>query len=112
MNIKKNNNAYKTISEVSSEIEVPMHILRFWETKFEKLKKVKRQNSHRYYNLEDIAFLKTIKNLIYTEGFTIKGAQKYLNNNKKETKKDNYNRKIIDVLSEIRDEIKVLIKNN
>ena len=77
--INKNVNAYKTISEVSKETEIPSHILRFWEDKFDRLKKVKRNNSHRYYNKDDISFILLIKKLINNEGYTIKGVQNYLN---------------------------------
>ena len=112
MKIKKNNAAYKTISEVSSETKIPMHILRFWETKFDRLTKVRRQKSHRYYSREDLVFILTIKKLIYTEGYTIKGVQNYLKRNKADNKENISDKKYVDLLSEIREEIKILIKNN
>ena len=108
---KKNNSAYKTISEVSKEVSIPMHILRFWETKFDRLQKVKRQKGHRYYNAEDIIYLIEIKNLIYKEGYTIKGVQKFLKNRNKGDKNSPDNKKFLAVLCEIRDEIEILIKN-
>ena len=74
----KETGAYKPIGEVSNEINVPAHILCFWESKFDRLKLIKRKNNHRYYNLEDISFLKNIKKLINEEGYTIKGAQTFL----------------------------------
>lgn len=109
---KKNIDAYKTISEVSLETGISAHILRFWEKKFDRLQKVKRKNSHRYYNKDDISFILDVKKLINDEGYTIKGAQNYLNKIKK-----NNNIKIHDtvyrnVLLEIKDEIELLIKNN
>ena len=55
--------AYKTIGEVSKELNIPTHIIRFWETKFERLKSVKRKNNHRYYSKEDIIYILNIKNL-------------------------------------------------
>ena len=112
MKVKKDNTAYKTISEVSSETEIPMHILRFWETKFDRLTKVRRQKSHRYYSQEDLIFILKIKKLIYTEGYTIKGVQKYIKKNKIVNNENVSDKKYLDLLSEIRDEIKVLIKNN
>ena len=68
--------AYKTIGEVSKELNIPTHIIRFWETKFERLKSVKRKNNHRYYSKEDIIFILSIKKLVSEEGYTIKGVQK------------------------------------
>ena len=78
----KKPDAYKTIGEVSKELNIPTHILRFWETKFEKLKLVKRKNKHRYYSKEDIIFILNIKKMVSEEGYTIKGVQKNLKNNK------------------------------
>ena len=74
--------AYKTIGEVSKELNIPTHIIRFWETKFERLKSVKRKNNHRYYSKEDIIYILNIKKLVSEEGYTIKGVQKNLINNK------------------------------
>ena len=74
--------AYKTIGEVSKELNIPTHIIRFWETKFERLKSVKRKNNHRYYSKEDIICILNIKKLVSEEGYTIKGVQKNLINNK------------------------------
>ena len=74
--------AYKTIGEVSKELNIPTHIIRFWETKFERLKSVKRKNNHRYYSKEDMIFILNIKKLVTEDGYTIKGVQKNLKNNK------------------------------
>jgi len=112
LKINKNITAYKTISEVSTETNIPMHILRFWEKKIDKLSKVKRQKSHRYYSQEDILFILEIKKLIYTEGYTIKGVQNYLKKNKIVNKTSINNTKYISLLSEIREDIKDVIKNN
>ena len=70
--------AFQTISEVSSALGLPAHVLRFWETKFMQLKPMKRSGGRRYYRPEDIEILQSIKTLLYQEGFTIKGAQKAL----------------------------------
>lgn len=70
--------AFQTISEVSSALDLPAHVLRFWETKFIQLKPMKRSGGRRYYRPEDIEILQSIKVLLYQEGFTIKGAQKAL----------------------------------
>jgi len=70
--------AYLTISEVSDKLDVPAHVLRFWETKFTQLKPLKRGGGRRYYREADVILLSRIRNLLYKDGFTIKGAQKAL----------------------------------
>jgi len=80
---EKSVSAYKTISEVSKQIDVPSHVLRFWETKFAQVKPIKRSGGRRYYRSEDIDVLVQIRTLLYTEGYTIKGAQKALKSNLK-----------------------------
>ncbi|MEE8188182.1 MAG: MerR family transcriptional regulator [Kiloniellales bacterium] len=70
--------AFRTISEVSQELEVPQHVLRFWESKFTPVKPLKRGGGRRYYRPEDIDLLRRIRNLLYTEGYTIKGVQRLL----------------------------------
>ncbi len=67
--------AYRTISEVAEMLKVPVHVLRFWETKFSQLKPTKAKGGRRYYRPEDIALLKQIYELLYGRGFTIKGAE-------------------------------------
>ena len=74
--------AYRTISEVSEELDVPAHVLRFWETKFTQLKPMKRSGGRRYYNANDLELLTRIRDLLYRDGFTIKGAQKALKEKK------------------------------
>jgi DNA-binding transcriptional MerR regulator len=81
--VQKAASAYKTISEVSATLDVPAHVLRFWETKFSQLKPMKRSGGRRYYRREDIALLQTIKALLYDEGYTIKGAQASLSKRRK-----------------------------
>ncbi len=70
--------AYRTISEVSEEIDVPAHVLRFWESKFPAVKPLKRGGGRRYYRPEDVESLRRIRKLLYEDGFTIRGVQKLL----------------------------------
>ncbi|MEZ5667266.1 MAG: MerR family transcriptional regulator [Alphaproteobacteria bacterium] len=74
----KSPSAFRTISEVAGEIDVPQHVLRFWETKFNQVKPLKRAGGRRYYRPEDVALLGRIRSLLYEEGYTIKGVQKLL----------------------------------
>ena len=70
--------AFRTISEVSGELDVPQHVLRFWETKFSPVRPLKRGGGRRYYRPEDVDLLRRIRNLLYSEGYTIKGVQRLL----------------------------------
>ena len=70
--------AFRTISEVADELEVPKHVLRFWEAKFAHLKPMKRGGGRRYYRPEDVALLRGIRFLLYNDGYTIRGVQKIL----------------------------------
>ena len=70
--------AFRTISEVAGELDLPQHVLRFWETKFSQLKPMKRGGRRRYYRPEDVALLRCIRGLLYDDGYTIKGVQKLL----------------------------------
>ena len=70
--------AYRTISEVSDELDIPQHVLRFWETRFAQVKPLKRGGGRRYYRPEDIKLLRRIQKLLYEEGYTIRGVQKLL----------------------------------
>jgi DNA-binding transcriptional MerR regulator len=70
--------AFRTISEVADDLQIPQHVLRFWETKFSELKPLKRGGGRRYYRPEDIALLRRISHLLYTQGYTIKGVQRLL----------------------------------
>ena len=76
--ITKADDALKTISEASALIEVPPHVLRFWEEKFTSLRPLKRSGGRRYYRPDDIALLRRIRQLLYVDGFTIRGAQKLI----------------------------------
>ncbi|HJN04036.1 MAG TPA: MerR family transcriptional regulator [Alphaproteobacteria bacterium] len=73
--------AFRTISEVATELEVPQHVLRFWESKFTQVKPLKRGGGRRYYRPEDVELLRRIRALLYDDGYTIKGVQKLLREN-------------------------------
>lgn len=75
---RKAPSAFRTISEVADELKVQQHVLRFWETKFNQVKPLKRGGGRRYYRPEDVALLRRIHHLLYTEGYTIKGVQKLM----------------------------------
>ena len=70
--------AFRTISEVADELDVPQHVLRFWETKFAQVRPLKRGGGRRYYRPEDVDLLRQIRDLLYTDGYTIKGVQRLL----------------------------------
>ena len=82
----KANDAFKTISEVSALLDVPQHVLRFWESKFSSLRPLKRSGGRRYYRPDDVAVLRRIRQLLYVDGFTIKGAQKLVRSKAAATK--------------------------
>lgn len=75
---RKSASAFRTISEVARELDLPQHVLRFWETKFPSVHPLKRGGGRRYYRPEDIALLRRIRNLLHEDGYTIKGVQKIL----------------------------------
>lgn len=75
---KKADRAFRTISEVSEELGLPTHVLRFWETKFEQLSPIKRGGNRRYYRPEDVVLLKKIDYLLHQQGYKIQGVQKLL----------------------------------
>lgn len=74
----KSPEAFRTISEVADALDVPPHVLRFWETRFTQVKPVKRGGGRRYYRPEDVRLLRGIRGLLYDDGMTIKGVQKIL----------------------------------
>ena len=74
----KSKQAFRTISEVAGDLNVPQHVLRFWESKFNQLKPLKRGGNRRYYRPEDIELLKAIHQHLYSQGYTIKGVQRLL----------------------------------
>ena len=73
---EKSPNALRTISEASDLLDVPQHVLRFWETKFPQIKPLKRNGGRRFYRPQDLDILQQIKHLLYAQGYTIKGAKK------------------------------------
>lgn len=78
MTVAKSPDAFRTISEAAEELNVPQHVLRFWETRFAQVKPMKRAGNRRYYRPADVDLLKGIRNLLYSEGYTIRGVQRIL----------------------------------
>ncbi len=76
--MSKSPDAFRTISEVAQELDLPQHVLRFWETRFKQIKPMKRGGGRRYYRPDDVELLKGIRHLLYSEGYTIKGVQRIL----------------------------------
>ncbi len=76
--VSKGPQAFRTISEVAEELELPQHVLRFWETRFAQVKPMKRGGGRRYYRPDDIELLRGIRHLLYGEGYTIRGVQRIL----------------------------------
>jgi DNA-binding transcriptional MerR regulator len=76
--------AFRTIGEAAEELDLPAHVLRFWESKFPQLKPLKRGGGRRYYRPEDMALLRRIRQCLYQEGYTIRGVQKLLNGKSKQ----------------------------
>jgi DNA-binding transcriptional MerR regulator len=74
----KSPDAFRTISEVAADLDVPQHVLRFWESRFVQIKPVKRAGGRRFYRPEDVDLLRGIRSLLYSDGFTIRGVQKLL----------------------------------
>jgi DNA-binding transcriptional MerR regulator len=77
----KSAEAFRTISEAAGELELPQHVLRFWETKFPNIRPLKRGGGRRYYRPEDLLLLRRIRDLLYEDGYTIRGVQKLLRRN-------------------------------
>ena len=106
---------YQSISEVSALLNVPPHVLRFWEEQFTQLKPMKREGRRRYYRAEDVAFIQQIYDLLYNQGYTIKGAKKYLKSLKKggvspveKTKEEAF----VSEMESVRDYLKSFIGND
>jgi len=79
---EKSAQAFRTISEVATELDVPQHVLRFWESKFNQVRPLKRGGGRRYYRPEDVDLLRKIRVLLYDDGYTIKGVQRLLRENR------------------------------
>ena len=78
MRLDKAPDAFRTISEVADDLDIPQHVLRFWETRFAQIKPMKRSGGRRYYRPDDVDLLKGIRRLLYSEGYTIRGVQRIL----------------------------------
>jgi len=76
--LSKSPDAFRTISEVADDLDLPQHVLRFWESRFNQIKPMKRGGGRRYYRPEDVDLLRGIKGLLYDEGYTIRGVQRLL----------------------------------
>src|ERR671930_1466565 len=76
--VDKSPDAFRTISEVAQELDVPQHVLRFWESRFREIKPMKRGGGRRYYRPDDVALLRGIRQLLYGEGYTIRGVQRII----------------------------------
>jgi DNA-binding transcriptional MerR regulator len=79
--IEKSPDAFRTISEVAEDLDLPQHVLRFWETRFNQIKPMKRGGGRRYYRPQDVELIKGIRYMLYDQGYTIKGVQKLLKEN-------------------------------
>ncbi len=77
----KSPDAFRTISEVAEQLDLPQHVLRFWETRFTQIKPMKRGGGRRYYRPQDVDLIKGIRHMLYDQGYTIKGVQKLLRDN-------------------------------
>ena len=105
----KSPQAFRTISEVSNEIKIPAHVLRFWETKFPNINPLKRSGNRRYYRPEDVKLIIKIKTLLYDNGYTVKGVQKLLKeNDNKNNEKNVIKEKLSSILKDIDNIIKKL----
>ena len=103
----KSPEAFRTISEVSRDLSLPQHVLRFWETKFAQIKPIKRGGGRRYYRPEDVLLLKGIKSLLYNDGYTIRGVQKVIKENgtKKLLNTSNENKGFTEIVKNTNDSI-------
>ena len=105
----KSPQAFRTISEVSNEVNIPAHVLRFWETKFPTINPLKRSGNRRYYRPEDVKLIIRIKTLLYDNGYTVKGVQKLLKeNDNKNNEKNIIKEKLSSILKDIDNIIKKL----
>jgi DNA-binding transcriptional MerR regulator len=76
--VEKAPDAFRTISEVAQELDIPQHVLRFWESRFREIRPMKRGGGRRYYRPDDVALLRGVRHLLYGEGYTIRGVQRLL----------------------------------
>src|SRR3954469_18568701 len=80
--VEKSAQAFRTISEVATELDVPQHVLRFWETKFSQVRPLKRGGGRRYYRPEDVQLLRRVQRLLHEEGNTSRGVQRFVKEGK------------------------------
>ena len=102
----KSPQAFRTISEVSNEVNIPAHVLRFWETKFPNINPLKRSGNRRYYRPEDVKMIIKIKNLLYDRGYTVKGAQKLL-----KEKDTNFSKNLVKDENKIKENLKSILED-
>ena len=102
----KSPDAFRTISEVSKEIKIPTHVLRFWESKFSNINPLKRSGNRRYYRPEDVKLIIKIKTLLYENGYTVKGVQKLFKDKSNKLEKSN---DIVNKNSLIKDNLKIIL---
>lgn len=95
--MEKSADAFRTISEAAEQLDLPQHVLRFWETRFTQIKPMKRAGGRRYYRPEDVELLSGIRHLLYAEGYTIKGVQRIL-------KQPQGVRTVVDLVQQLRTE--------
>ncbi len=98
MALDKAPDAFRTISEVADDLDVPQHVLRFWESRFRQIRPMKRGGGRRYYRADDVDLLRGIRQLLYGEGYTIRGVQRILkeqasNSSKRSGKKARHSRR-------------------
>lgn len=91
----KHADAFRTIGEAAEELDLPQHVLRFWETRFSQIRPMKRSGGRRYYRREDVELLAAIRHLLYGEGYTIKGVQRIL--------KQQGGKAVVDLVQQLRD---------
>ena len=108
----KSETAFRTISEVSQDLDVPQHVLRFWESKFTQIKPLKRGGGRRYYRPEDVQLLSQIRDLLYKDGYTIRGVQKLLRVPSGKSKDEPADERALleEMLQELKDLKKILVE--
>ena len=100
----KTNDALRKIGEVSKELEIPIHVIRFWEQKFPTLNPIKKNNGQRYFSIDQLIILREIKSLLYNKKYTIEGAIKFLKENDS-LKKNQLVEKLENLINEIKSKI-------
>ncbi len=105
----KSDSAFRTIGELSAELGVPQHILRYWETRFPQLRPLTRAGNRRYYRPEDVALVRRIHGALHHDGFTIKGVQKLLSGKSDAVETAPPPRDVLGELKRIRDTLKAAL---